>query len=190
MGCGSSSNLAPPKDADVKYMKVPCDHDTLSEARRPDIAILKAGEATKYRNVCEWTPQSGSIKGLIFISHGMHEHALRYYNFAHTLTAKGYKVIAIDHASHGLSDGERAFIEDRNELVEDFENFVSIKVLEETSAGLPVILFGHSMGSLILILALKGKEKFGNLKAVVLSGCPLVTGWGGGSPFGIKALSL
>ena len=186
MGCGSS-NPAPPKDADERFMKVPCGHDDLSEVRRPDIAVLKAGETTKYRNVIEWTPRDGAIKGLVFISHGMHEHALRYYNFAHTLTAKGYKVVAIDHASHGLSDGERAFIDNYNELVEDFKNFVTIKVQEEPS-GLPVFLFGHSMGSLITILALKGKERFGNLRAIILSGCPLVTGWGGGSPFGIKAL--
>ena len=47
-----------------------------------------------------WLPPSRPV-GVVLISHGLHEHALRYYAIAHHLTARGIAVFACDHYAHG-----------------------------------------------------------------------------------------
>ncbi|MCK5566343.1 MAG: alpha/beta hydrolase, partial [Actinomycetia bacterium] len=54
----------------------------------------------------KWLPDNKSnIKGVVQISHGMAEHAVRYENFAGALTKAGYTVYANDHRGHGKTAG-------------------------------------------------------------------------------------
>ncbi len=62
------------------------------------------------RNIVSWFPESAPPKALVFISHGLNEHALCYYEVAFALVAKGYGCYAIDHVAHGKSDGVRGII--------------------------------------------------------------------------------
>ncbi len=43
------------------------------------------------------------LKGCVLISHGLHEHALRYHGAASALAEEGFAVFAIDHIGHGKS---------------------------------------------------------------------------------------
>ena len=95
----------------------------------------------------------GTARGAVMICHGLAEHSKRYRRFAEVLAAAGYHVYAHDHRGHGettapdaplgrfaLRDGVTAVIED----------VMAMRALvEENHHGLPVILFGHSMGGLI-----------------------------------------
>ncbi len=93
------------------------------------------------------------IKAVIQIAHGMAEHHERYEDFIAYLNKKGYVVYINDHLGHGKS------VADENELgyfgkemghfnlVEDMKKLTDIAKSE--NPGVPFILFGHSMGSML-----------------------------------------
>lgn len=95
---------------------------------------------------------SGTCRGVVVIAHGMGEHALRYARLSGALVQEGYVVYANDHRGHGrtvkdasqLSDfgpeGWRGLIDDELQLIR--------RVRDEH--GLPVLLLGHSMGSMVV----------------------------------------
>lgn len=95
-----------------------------------------------------------NIKGIISIAHGMAEHSDRYTDIAKYLCSNGYAVFFHDHAGHGKSvssDDDLGFFckEDGNEKVVDDVRDVIGKA-KELYPDLPVILWGHSMGSFIV----------------------------------------
>ncbi|CAK4093977.1 unnamed protein product [Aphanomyces euteiches] len=114
-----------------------------------------------------WLPSvNATWKGLVFIVHGMNEHASRYHHVAQYLTRHGYAVFAMDHRGHGVSEGERLYVERFEYFAADYFEFVhSILALEPHSEytraihmqlpanirmnQLPRFLLGHSMGALI-----------------------------------------
>lgn len=88
-------------------------------------------------------------KGLIVIAHGAAEHSQRYGRFARALNAAGFEVWSLDHRGHGESPGPEG-LGDFGEggwdaLVADIGQFV--RLAKQAHPGLPVVLFGHSMGS-------------------------------------------
>lgn len=138
----------------------------------------------KRRNVASWSPENGLPKAVVFIVHGLGEHALCYYAVAHALVEHGYLVLAMDHVSHGKSDGgARGLITDHRDLPADLAAFVNAKRSEHLA--LPAFLLAHSMGTLATIPALRNIE---GLTAIVLSGAALVAGPAAASPFGVRCL--
>lgn len=118
----------------------------------------------------------GEPKAIIHIAHGMGEHAARYDWAASKLAEAGYEVTANDHRAHGLTaDVLGDFGEDGwNRTVTDL--FEIVQELKTKHPGKPMILFGHSMGSM---LSQQYIARHGNtLDAVILSGTP-----GAGSRF-------
>ena len=102
-------------------------------------------EVTAYR----WEPDAAP-RGVVQLTHGMGEHLLRYDHLATTLAAAGFLVQGQDHRGHGATarsadalgllgaDGWHGLVDDIDVLVER-----SHKRMEDV----PVVLFGHSMGS-------------------------------------------
>ena len=115
-------------------------------------------------------PNDGA-RYVALLAHGYGEHARRYERLAARLVEHGAAVYAPDHHGHGLSDGERALVDDLDKGVEDLH-----RVAERARArhpGLPAVLIGHSMGGLI---ATRYAQTHGSeLAALVLSG-PAVGG--------------
>ncbi len=102
----------------------------------------------------KWLPENISdLKAIVQISHGMAEHSDRYKRFAEALTASNFGVYANDHRGHGKTAGSienLGYFADTNgwsRVVEDMKNLSDI--IKENHPGLPVFLFGHSMGSLL-----------------------------------------
>lgn len=96
----------------------------------------------------EWTDGVDHPRGVVQIAHGLAEHAARYARFAEALNAAGFLVHATDHRGHGrtgqehLGDfGAAGF----DGLIADVAQYGA--VLAEAKPGLPLFLFGHSMGS-------------------------------------------
>lgn len=94
-------------------------------------------------------------RGVVQINHGLAEHAARYAPFADFLSQRGYHVYAHDHRGHGFTrapdappgrfagqDGVEALVADVN-AVHD--------LIAQDHAGLPVVVFGHSMGGMIAL---------------------------------------
>ncbi len=110
-----------------------------------------------------WSPESP--KAVVAIVHGMGEHSGRYERTANRLNQGGYAVISYDQIGHGKTDGKRGHSPDMDTLYR-----AAVKVLEEAESrfpGLPVFIYGHSMGGNVTAnTLLKFKP---NVKAAVLS---------------------
>ena len=93
--------------------------------------------------------QAKTPRAIIIIAHGAAEHARRYERFARELNKAEIEVWAMDHRGHGRSpgpDGLGDFGEGGwDALVSDIGQL--IKISRQSYPDLPLILFGHSMGS-------------------------------------------
>lgn len=89
-------------------------------------------------------------RGLIMISHGFGEHSGLYEEFMDFLINNGYGVCAYDHRAHGQSEEERGHIDRFEFFIEDMA--VVVRHLKQEHQGLPLFIFGHSMGGLIAFI--------------------------------------
>ena len=99
--------------------------------------------------VTEWKPE-GEIKGLVQISHGMVEHALRYNELAARLNAEGFLVFADDHRAHGETDKDTLGW-CAGDIFNDTVRDLSL-LTEKYRAEYPdkkLVFFGHSYGSFL-----------------------------------------
>lgn len=91
-------------------------------------------------------------KALVVILHGMSEHKERYNYFLEKLAKEGYLPVVYDHRGHGKSvknpeDLGYFYSDDASLLGEDVH--IVISYFKEKYPQLTVILFSHSMGTLI-----------------------------------------
>ena len=89
---------------------------------------------------------------IFIISHGMCEHKERYLKFMEFLTKNGFITVIHDHRGHGESiknDDDLGYFygPDPSAIVDDVHDV--IRSIKSRYKGLPVYLFGHSMGSFI-----------------------------------------
>ena len=99
-----------------------------------------------------WSGEGGAHAAMI-LAHGMGEHALRYARLAERLVGEGFDVYASDHRGHGRTAGEPARLGDYGPegwwgLVED--QIRLIRRIREAEPASPVLVMGHSMGSMIV----------------------------------------
>ncbi len=113
-------------------------------------------------------PSKEARASVLFI-HGMEEHKERYEKFASYLQERGFNVITSDLRGHGKDcpklshiadkDGDKLIIQDQQEIT---------KYIEERFPGLPVMIFAHSMGTIITrVLLQTDSQKYAK---VALSG--------------------
>jgi len=93
----------------------------------------------------EYSIPAADIKGVVILLHGMGEHFGRYGHVAAYLNSIGYAVVGMDHRGHGKSQGNRGHTPSFNHLMNDIS--LLFKKTNELFAGIPVILYGHSMGA-------------------------------------------
>jgi alpha-beta hydrolase superfamily lysophospholipase len=84
----------------------------------------------------------------VVIIHGYGEHCERYDHIAERMNAEGYSVYSYDHRGHGESPGKMGFIPSFKLLVDDLDAYLCH--LHGSIQQTPTILFGHSMGGLVL----------------------------------------
>lgn len=120
--------------------------------------------------------KSGKPRGIVQIVHGLGEYAVRYERLAQALVNAGYTVYADDHRGHGQTGleqhggdhtllgrlgpgGMRATVESVRQLS---------SIIRAENPGLPIVLFGHSWGSIIAQkIVNRNSEEY---DALVLSG--------------------
>ncbi len=116
-----------------------------------------------------WVPDSPI--GAIHIAHGMGEHAKRYEWVASKLNEKGYAVYANDHRGHGETGrGSLGYMggDGWNRVLADA--FEINQLIRSRHTGLPLVLLGHSMGSM---MSQQYITRYGaSIDALVLSGSP------------------
>lgn len=96
-----------------------------------------------------------AARGIVLVCHGLAEHSRRYQTFAEALASRGYQVYAHDHRGHGETtapDSALGLFARKDGTAKVIADVMAMRDLAvEREPGLPVILFGHSMGGLIAL---------------------------------------
>jgi alpha-beta hydrolase superfamily lysophospholipase len=90
-----------------------------------------------------------SPKATIIIVHGGGDHGGRFGNVVNRLVPGQLAVYAMDWRGHGRSPGIRGHVNSWGELRKDLGEF--IKLVNEQHPNIPLFLFGHSMGGVIVL---------------------------------------
>lgn len=102
-------------------------------------------------------PASAQVRGVLLINHGLAEHARRYHDFAVAMATGGFAVYAHDHRGHGATRSPaqlQARFAPHNGITAVLADVAAVRHhAVSRHPGLPVILFGHSMGGLIALNA-------------------------------------
>lgn len=126
------------------------------EAEKQEVRFASSdGTSSIYGAI--WLPRLAAgehPRALVQLVHGMSEHSGRYGEFAAFLVQAGYAVCANDHIGHGASvskDGYGYLPHDAGVdiMLEDVDQMRRI-AQERVGAEVPYLIFGHSMGSLIV----------------------------------------
>ena len=119
-------------------------------------------------------PEAGAPKAVVQMVHGMCEHKERYEPLMEYLASHGYACVIHDHRGHGASvktpedlgylydGGWEAMVEDVR-VVNDW--------IREQYPDKKIILFGHSMGSMVVRSFAKRYDD--RIDALVVCGCPV-----------------
>lgn len=111
--------------------------------------------------------------GVVQIVHGMCEYKERYEPFIEFLTKNGYVVFAHDHRGHGNSVKEPAelgyFGDKKGVAIVDDAATVTDEI-KKRYPSLPLTLFGHSMGSLVVRVYLQKYES--KIDRLIVCGAP------------------
>ena len=91
-----------------------------------------------------WRPEETPGRRLLVV-HGLGDHGGRYEHLAQAAVARGWEVLAPDLRGHGRSGGQRGHVGRFEEYLDDLVAAVS----QRTGDGLPLAVFGHSMGGLV-----------------------------------------
>ena len=115
----------------------------------------------------------GEVRCLVQLAHGMCEHKERYQPFMEFLASRGCLCAIHDHRGHGASvrsaddlgyfyaDGDQGVVEDLHQIT---------RWMRDQWPELPLILFGHSMGSLAVRAYADSYDK--DIDALIVCGSP------------------
>jgi len=88
-------------------------------------------------------------EGALCLVHGFGEHSGRYRYFVERVCAAGIAVFAFDLRGHGQSEGRRGHVVSMADYRHDLSAFLAL--VEAQRPGIPKFIFGHSMGSLLVL---------------------------------------
>lgn len=142
--------------------------DDTDPATPSQLHALQGADGTRVR-YRRWLP-TGDVRGTCQVLHGASEHSGRYEQVGAALAARGYAVHAMDLRGHGHTaeaTGIGRFGAPSFDAVLD--DVVALQlVIHDEHPGVPRLLLGHSMGS---IIALASAERDGaGLAGLALSG--------------------
>ncbi len=95
------------------------------------------------------TSPGNDMRALIIMVHGHGEHILRYEHWAGLFNRNNFGFTGVDLPGHGRSEGKRGHVRDEallNEMID-----VMIRESDKTFSGIPVFLYGHSLGGVIVL---------------------------------------
>jgi alpha-beta hydrolase superfamily lysophospholipase len=120
-----------------------------------------------------WMPETAS-RAILVIIHGICEHSGRYSNLIDGLVGKGFALASFNLRGHGRSSGKRGHINTWSDYRNDVAAF--LKLLQEMHPDLPRFIYGHSLGSLIVLDFIIHSKN--GLSGAILSSAPI-------EPFGV-----
>ncbi len=115
----------------------------------------------------EWN-HANTTRGVVCLVHGLGEHSGRYAHVAEYLNQHGYAFLSFDLRGHGKSEGRRGHIDTYDTYLEDIDRL--IQEARQRHPGLPIFLYGHSLGgNLVIYYALKRNPQING----IISTCPI-----------------
>ena len=128
------------------------------------------------------------VKGIFQIAHGMSENKERYEYFLNALCKAGYVACINDHRGHGKSVKDESdygyFYDGTGKAVVDDIHQITL-YLKKRFPNVPVTLFGHSMGSLVVRAYTSKYDK--DIDNLIVCGSP---SYNSASGFALKLLSF
>ena len=110
-----------------------------------------------------WEPTMPLPKAVVCLVHGLGEHTSRYAHVAEALGREGFVLFGSDLRGHGRSGGVRGHLSSIEDYMKDIE--VLVEQARLRYPGLPVILYGHSLGGIQVLYY--GLTRRPNLKGVI-----------------------
>jgi alpha-beta hydrolase superfamily lysophospholipase len=96
-------------------------------------------------------------KAVIAFVHGHGTHCRRYDEWFTDFLMEGFAVISFDLRGHGRSGGKQGTIHRYSEYLED--TVLLMQKARENFPGIPIVLYGHSMGATIVLSHLQGTRE-------------------------------
>jgi alpha-beta hydrolase superfamily lysophospholipase len=96
-----------------------------------------------------WEPDTTPIKAVVCLVHGIGEHSGRYTHVAEAFAKEGYALFTADIRGHGKSEGLKGHADSMEILMQDVD--VLLKQASIRYPGLPLILYGHSLGGILAL---------------------------------------
>ncbi|MCR5703950.1 MAG: lysophospholipase [Eubacterium sp.] len=143
-------------------------------------------------NTVTFPPEGVKPLGIIQFVHGMCEYRNRYFETMKRFNEKGFICAITDLRGHGeniMSQADLGHFGDNvtyKDLVEDVHDYTMF--LKREYPNLPLILLGHSMGSLIVRTYVKKYSK--EIDALIISGSPSNNSFAGIAKFMIRCMVL
>lgn len=91
---------------------------------------------------------AGPAWASVLIVHGLGEHSGRYEHVGDQMASAGLDVWSYDHRGNGGSSGRRGHVDRWSELHDDLEE--RLVAMRAGAGGHPIVLYGHSMGGLVV----------------------------------------
>jgi len=88
-------------------------------------------------------------KGLVILVHGIGEHIGRYDHWMKKFNQRGFAFVGFDLPGHGRSDGKKGHIRSYSQTDEMLD--IVLRENSKTFPGLPIFLYGHSLGGGIVL---------------------------------------
>ena len=113
--------------------------------------LSQDGVHTVYAEI--YTPKHRTAKGIVQLSHGMTDYTARYIDLAEHLTSEGYIFAGHHHIGHGHTAGKDedfGYFGEKDGLEVLIKDMHTMnRYLRDSYPALPLVVFGHSMGSFI-----------------------------------------
>ena len=123
-----------------------------------DISLYVTGE-----------PDVASKAAIVFL-HGLGEHIGRYEAVFEEFAGQGYGCFGFDQRGFGRSGGERGHVDSFSRYIEDLTRVIDWVCAE--MPGKPILLFGHSMGSIVVLSYALQRSPV--IRGLLVFSCPLL----------------
>lgn len=133
----------------------------------------------------------GKKKGIFQIEHGMCERTKRYEEMMKFFCSYGYVTVCHDHRGHGDSvekEEDRGWFRDKQGKAIVSDSVQITRYIKQLYPDLPVVLFGHSMGSMVVRCYIQEHDDL--IDKLIVCGSPSKNPLAGMGIFVAKTLSL
>ena len=114
---------------------------------------FQSSDGTNTVKATVYAPADGAVRAVVQLSHGMIDYVARYEGFADFLTSHGIVFAGNEHLGHGrtaASPDDLGYFCEKDGYLRVLDDLLEMNsILHREYPELPVILFGHSMGSFL-----------------------------------------